>query len=259
MGRKDEALAKLLLWQMQGLDARVTEAMRDHPGMDVTEAVEFVEREHPDMARRAEPEESDGGNGGPPARSKGPELQALAQEFTLFRHLLTPAEAARVDARFKELAAHPSPRDLAELRRLVRTLGLEASFWRELASPSKPANALAILILDRGGGAIARSGETSYLEREEVSRVVRTELAKERSGLATMHLPVGRLLVVHGGPVNFALLFRQVPGKEVVDVLTKTLKAVQENPEAASRTFGNRARAGYYADALLRLVQRTGA
>ncbi len=259
MGKKDEALAKLLLWQIQGLDERVAEAMRDHPGMGVTEAVEFVEKEHPEMARRAEPEEPDEGESAGPPGKKGPELQALAQEFALFRHLLTPAEAGRVEAKFKQLAARPNPGEIAALRRTVRTLGLEASFWRELAAPAKPANALAILVLDRAGVALARSGETAYLEREDVARVMRTELARERAGLATMHLPVGRLLVVHGDPVSFALLFRQVPGKEVVDVLTKTLTAIQENPEAAARTLGDKARAGYYAEALLRLVQRTGA
>ena len=254
MGKKDDALAKLLLWQIQGLDTRVAEAMQAHPGMDVAEAVELVEREHPELAQRAsEPEDPDDAG---PSRPKGPELAALAQEFALFRHLLKPAEAARIEARFKELAAHPDPGALVELRRQVRTLGLEASFWRELAAPAKPANALGILILDRGGGAMARSGETAYLERDDIARVVRTELARERAGLATMHLPVGRLLVVHGGAVNFALLFRQVPGKEVVEVLQKTLQAIQENPEAAARTFGDKARAGYYADALLRLVQR---
>ena len=255
MGKKDEALAKLLLWQLQGFDDRVAEAMRDHPNMDVEEAVETVEREHPDLARRAsEPDTSDE----PPIRRRppGPELAALHQEFALFRHLLTPAEAARIEVQFKALSAHPDPGGIAELRRTVRTLGLEASFWRELAGPTKPANALGIQILDSEGGILARSGETAYLEREEVAAAVRTRLARPRSGIAPMHLPVGRLLVVHGGGVNFCLLFRQVPSKEVVEVLQKTLRAIRENPEAAARTLGDRSRSVYYADALLRLVQR---
>ena len=258
MGKKDEALAKLLQWQIEGVDAPVEATMREHPDMDVAEAVDLVEREHPELARRAteadDPEDPSG-----PRRPKGPELASLAQEFALFRHLLKPLEAARIDAKFKELSAHPNPEALAELRRRVRTLGLEASFWRELASPAKAPNALGLLILDADGGAIARSGETSYLEKDDVARAVRSELAKERTGLSAMHLPVGRLLVVHGGPMNFALLFRQVPGREVVDMLQKTVDAIRENPEAAARTFGDKARGGYFADALLRLVQRTGA
>lgn len=255
MGKKDEALAKLLVWQLQGLDDRVAEAMREHPDMDVKEAVETVEREHPDLARWAsEPDDPDG----PPERPrpKGPELAALHQEFALFRHLLTPAEAARIEVKLKALSAHPDPEGIAELRRSVRTLGLEASFWREIAGPTKPSNALGIQILDADGGVIARSGETAYVEREDVAAAVRTRLARPRSGIAPMHLPVGRLLVVHGGAVNFCLLFRQVPSKEVVDVLQKTLRAIRENPEAAARTLGDRSRSVYYADALLRLVQR---
>jgi len=255
MGRKDEALAKLLLWQLQGLDERVAEAMREHPDMDVAEAVETVEREHPELNRlAAEPEESDGPTHG--RRPKGPELAALAQEFVLFRHLMTPAEAARIEVRFRELAAHPDPEGIAELRRNVRTLGLEATFWRELAGPTKPANALGIQILDGEGSILARSGETAYLEREDVAATVRAKLGRHRAGIATLHLPVGRVVVVHGGPVNFSLLFRQVPSKEVVDVLEKTLRAIRDNPGAAARTLGDRSRSVYYADALLRLVQR---
>jgi len=254
MGRKDEALAKLLVWQLQGLDERVAEAMREHPEMDVAEAVETVEREHPDLARASEPDESDGPTR--PPRPKGPELAALHQEFALFRHLMTPGEAARIEMKFKELSARPDPKGIAELRRSLRTLGLEASFWRELAGPTKPANALGIQILDGDGSVIARSGETAYLEREDVASAVKTKLGGQRTGIATMHLPVGRLLVVNGGPVNFSLLFRQVPSKEVTDVLEKTLQAIRENPGAAARTLGDRSRAVYYADALLRLVQR---
>ena len=256
MGKKDEALAKLLLWQLQGLDDRVAEAMREHPDLGVAEAVETVEREHPELARlaAAESDESDGPTHGP--RPKGPELAALHQEFVLFRHLMTPGEAVRIEARFKELSAHPDPQGIAELRRNVRTLGLEASFWRELAGPTKPSNALGIQILDGEGHVVARSGETAYLERDDVAATVRTKLARQRTGIATMHLPVGRLLVVHGGAVNFSLLFRQIPSKEVTDVLQKTLRAIRENPEAATRTLGDRSRAVYYADALLRLVQR---
>src|SRR5438876_381183 len=51
--------------------------------------------------------------------------------------------------------------------------------------------------------------------------------------------------------------FRRAPGKDVVSVLTKTVEAIEEYPAAATKTFGNEKLAGKYAEALLKLLQKT--
>jgi hypothetical protein len=40
-------------------------------------------------------------------------------------------------------------------------------------------------------------------------------------------------------------------------VLTKTVEAIEENKAAATRTFGNEKLAAKYAEALLKLLQKT--
>ena len=72
-----------------------------------------------------------------------------------------------------------------------------------------------------------------------------------------MHLPVGRLVVMTGEDSSIAALFRRAPGKDVVSVLTKTVEAIEENKAAATKTFGNEKLAGKYAEALLKLLQKT--
>src|SRR3989442_6124246 len=72
-----------------------------------------------------------------------------------------------------------------------------------------------------------------------------------------MHLPVGRLVVMTGEDASIAALFRRAPGKDVVSVLTKTVEAIEENKAAATKTFGNETLAGKYAEALLKLLQKT--
>src|SRR5438093_458440 len=49
----------------------------------------------------------------------------------------------------------------------------------------------------------------------------------------------------------------EATGKDVVSVLTKTVEAIEENEAAATRTFGNEKLAGKYAEALLKLLQKT--
>src|SRR5947199_196771 len=45
--------------------------------------------------------------------------------------------------------------------------------------------------------------------------------------------------------------------KDVVQVLVKTVEAIEENKAAATKTFGNEKLAGKYAEALLKLLQKT--
>jgi len=42
-----------------------------------------------------------------------------------------------------------------------------------------------------------------------------------------------------------------------VQVLVKTVEAIEENKAAATKTFGNEKLAGKYAEALLKLLQKT--
>jgi hypothetical protein len=60
-----------------------------------------------------------------------------------------------------------------------------------------------------------------------------------------------------GEDASIAALFRRAPGKDVVQVLVKTIEAIEENRAAATKTFGNDKLAGKYAEALLRLLQKT--
>src|SRR5438094_981326 len=89
--------------------------------------------------------------------------------------------------------------------------------------------------------------------------VPRGRASSERKAKSTfvMHLPVGRLVVMTGADASIAALFRRAPGKDVVSVLTKTVEAIEENQAAATRTFGNEKLAGKYAEALLKLLQKT--
>src|SRR5438093_1334320 len=100
-------------------------------------------------------------------------------------------------------------------------------------------------------------GETAYLEQPEVAEMIRRESERRAKGTYVLHLPVGRLVVMTGEGASIAALFRRAPGKDVVQVLVKTVEAIEENKAAATKTFGNEKLAGKYAEALLKLLQKT--
>ena len=140
--KKDAAL-RVLEWELGGHGTEVLQAMLAHPDMNLGDAVDMIEKDNPAWSgsdgspdKKREPEEAP--DAPAPRRSRaGPELIALQQEFATFRHLLKPGEAKEVEATFKELAAHPDTDGIAYLRRRLRTLALQAAFWRELAGPAK--------------------------------------------------------------------------------------------------------------------------
>src|SRR3989442_89009 len=93
--------------------------------------------------------------------------------------------------------------------------------------------------------------------QQEVAEMIRRESGRRAKGTYVMHLPVGRLVVMTGEDASIAALFRRAPGKDVVQVLVKTVEAIEENRAAATKTFGNDKLAGKYAEALLKLLQKT--
>ncbi len=261
--RKDAAL-RILEWELEGHGNEVLQAMLEHPDMSLSDAVEMIEKENPSWQQEERAgsgerkREADEPPEPEPRRGRAtPEIVALQQEFETFRHLLRPAEAKEVEAALKAIQARPDPEGIAALRRRLRTLALQAAFWRELASPAKMPNALGVMLLRvEGGGLVAQSGSTDYFADDRVSQAVRDEVARRGRGVYVMHLPVGRLVITRGRAVALATLFRHAPGKEVVSVLERTVGAIEENPKAADRTFGSPVLAGRYAEALLKLVQR---
>jgi hypothetical protein len=146
---------------------------------------------------------------------------------------------------------------MASLRRRLRALSLQAAFWSELASGTKESNVLALVIGRRGKEVLAKAGETAYVDQPDVAEMIRRESGKRGKGTFVLHLPVGRLVVMTGEDASIAALFRRAPGKDVVSVLTKTVEAIEENKAAATKTFGNEVLADKYAEALLRLLQKT--
>jgi hypothetical protein len=262
--KKDAAL-RVLRWELDGHGSEVLRAMLAHPDVNLGDAVHMIEKDNPGWSgsdtppgKKREPEEAPEVPELPaPRRSRaGPELVALQQEFATFRHLLKPGEAKEVEAAFKELAAHPEGEGIGFLRRRLRTLALQAAFWRELAGPSKTSNALAVLLIGPNGVPLAQGGAVEPLLEAKVAGAMRGEKGRREAGVFVMHLPVGRVVIARGKGVVLATLFRHPPGKEVVGVLEKTVTAIEENMKAADRTFSNPALAGRYADALLKLIQR---
>jgi hypothetical protein len=231
------------------------EAMLRHPDKNLAEAVDLIEQEVPNLS----PHEP-GPRMSPPAPPRPrptSELDALDQEFQTFRHLLAPREAKEFEFQLRELAKTRDREGIAALRRRLRALSLQATFWSDLAAKEKESNAIALLILRRGHGVLAKAGETAYLDQPDVSEAVRRETGRPAGGTYVMHLPVGRLVVMTGESVAIVALFRRAPGKDVVSVLTKTVEAIEENKAAAVRTFGNEPLAARYADALLKLLTKT--
>ena len=90
-----------------------------------------------------------------------------------------------------------------------------------------------------------------------MTALIQKESERKAKSTFVMHLPVGRLVVMTGADASIAALFRRAPGKDVVSVLTKTVEAIEEYPAAATKTFGNEKLAGKYAEALLKLLQKT--
>lgn len=260
--RKDAAL-RVLQWELGGHGNEVLEAMLEHPNMNLSDAVNMIERENPtwtdppaEAPRKPGPEADDPPE---PVRRRaraGPELASLHQEFMTFRHLLTPREAKAVEEAFKELDARPDPSGIAFLRQRIRTLALQAAFWRELAGPAKTSNALGVVLLQPNGASIAHGGAAEALMDITVARGLAREVERRGAGVYVMHLPVGRVVITRGKTIALATLFRRPPGKEVVDVLLRTVAAIDENVKAAEKTFSDPVLAARYADAFLKLVQR---
>ncbi len=254
MARQDEAALKLLRWELEGHGDQVMEALLRHPDTTLAEAVTLIEQEVPSLS--PQPPASRAPSAGPVRPRPTSELDALDQEFQTFRHLLAPLEAREFEMQLRELAKTRDREGIAALRRRIRALSLQATFWSDLAAKEKESNAIALLIVRRGHGVLAKAGETAYLDDAAVAEAIRRETAQAR-GTYVMHLPVGRLVVMNGETTAIVALFRRAPGKDVVSVLTKTVEAIEENKAAASRTFGNAPLAARYADALLKLLTKT--
>ena len=254
MAKQDEAALKLLRWELEGHGDQVTEAMLRHPDMPLAEAVALIEQEVPNLSPH---EPAPHGSAPGPVRPRPTsELDALDQEFQTFRHLLAPREAKEFEFQLRELAKTRDRDGITALRRRLRSLSLQATFWSDLAAREKESNAIALLIIRRGHGVLAKAGETAYLDDPEVAEAIRRETAQS-PGTYVMHLPVGRLVVMNGETTAIVSLFRRAPGKDVVSVLSKTVEAIEENKAAAVRTFGNEPLAARYADALLKLLTKT--
>ncbi|HKW43334.1 MAG TPA: hypothetical protein VJP06_04020 [Thermoplasmata archaeon] len=254
MAKRDDAALKLLRWELEGHGSLVMEAMLRHPDKNLADAVDLIEQEVPALSPKGAPEMPM--PEGPRPRAST-ELDALSQEFQTFRHLLHPREAKEVEAALRELARTRDREAMASLRRRLRALSLQAAFWSELASRDKESNALALVILRKGHEVLAKSGQTAYLDQPEIAEMVRRESGRRSKGTFVMHLPVGRLVVMTGEDTTIGALFRRAPGKDVVAVLVKTVEAIEENAAAATKTFGNDALAAKYAEALLKLLQKT--
>ena len=255
MVKRDEAALKVLRWELEGRGDQVMEAMLRHPDVSLAEAVELIEKEVPSLSPR---EDAPHPPASEPVRPRSTtELDALDQEFQTFRHLLAPVEAKEFELQLRELAKTRDREAMVALRRRLRALSLQATFWSDLAAKERESNAIALLILRRGHGTLAKAGETSYLDQPEVADSIRRETGRQAKGTYVMHLPVGRLVVMNGETTAIVALFRRAPGKDVVSVLTKTVEAIEENRAAAARTFGNEPLAARYADALLKLLTKT--
>ena len=255
MAKRDEAALKLLRWELEGHGKIVMEAMLRHPDKSLADAVDLIEQEIPALSARDPPPEMPTPTAPRPRAST--ELDALSQEFQTFRHLLHPKEAKEVEATLKELARSQNREGMASLRRRLRALSLQAAFWSELASRDRESNALALVILRKGREVLAKAGETAYIDQPEVAEMVRRESGRRAKGTFVLHLPVGRLVVMTGEDASIAALFRRAPGKDVVSVLVKTVEAIEENKAAATKTFANDKLASKYAEALLKLLQKT--
>jgi len=255
MAKQDDAALKLLRWELEGHGDAVLAAMLRHPDKSLADAVEMIEQEIKALSPK-DPMSELPMPSVPRGRASS-ELDALGQEFQTFRHLLQPREAKEIEATLKDLARTRDREAMVALRRRLRALSLEAAFWSELASGHKESNAIALVISRKGKEVLAKAGETAYLDDPSVTALIQKESERKAKSTFVMHLPVGRLVVMTGADASIAALFRRAPGKDVVSVLTKTVEAIEEYPAAATKTFGNEKLAGKYAEALLKLLQKT--
>src|SRR2546426_6261491 len=203
VSEKKDAALRVLEWELTGHGNDVLHAMIAHPDMNLSEAVDMIEKENPAWSdgaadKRREPDEGPDPPAPPRKGRAGPELTALQQEFATFRHLLKPVEAKELEASFKELATHPDLEGIAALRRRLRTLALQAAFWRDLAGPGKTANALGIVLLRPDGSVLAQGGAAESLLEEKVARAMRGEIERRGSGVCVMPPPRGRRGVARG-------------------------------------------------------------
>src|SRR2546426_6937764 len=214
--KKEDAALRVLQWELGGHGSDVLRAMVEHPDMNLSEAVDMIEKDNPTWSGAGPPpsaeqkrEAEEAPEAPAPRRGRaGPELAALQQEFATFRHLLKPLEAKEVEAAFKELAAHPDTEAIGSLRRRLRTLALQAAFWRELAGPAKTSNALGVVVLRADGALLAQGGAAESLLEEKVTRAMRGDAGPRGTGVYVMHLPVGRVVIARGKGVALATLFR---------------------------------------------------
>ena len=255
MAKRHEAALKLLRWELEGHGDAVLAAMLRHPEMNLADTVDLIEQEISALSPK-DPMSELPVPSAPRGRTSS-ELDALGQEFQTFRHLLRPREAKEVEATLKELVRTRDREAMNALRRRLRALSLEAAFWSELASRDKESNAIALVILRKGKEVLAKAGETAYVDDPAIAEMIQRESGRRSKATFVMHLPVGRLVVMTGEDSSIAALFRRAPGKDVVSVLTKTVEAIEENKAAATKTFGNEKLAGKYAEALLKLLQKT--
>ena len=255
MAKRDEAALKLLRWELEGRGGVVMEAMLRHPNVPLADAVDLIEQENPDLAAGRDSPEAPMPES--PRTHSASELDALGQEFQTFRHLLHPSEAKQMEAELKELSRTQDREAMTALRRRLRSLSLQAAFWSELAATGRESNAMALMIVRKAGKVLAKSGETAYLDQPEVSALIQREASRRGKGTYVLHLPVGRLVLMNGEGTSIAALFRRAPGKDVVSVLTKTVEAIEDNKAAATKTFGDEKLGARYAEALLKLLQKT--
>src|SRR2546422_1516105 len=261
MAKRDEAALKLLRWELEGHGKVVMEAMLRHPDKSLAEAVDLIEQEVPSLSA-SDPSASDPPGEMPapvtPSRSRSPpELDALSQEFQTFRHLLHPKEAKEVEATLKELVRSQDREAMTALRRRLRALSLQAAFWSELAAGHKESNALALVILRKGREVLAKAGETAYLDQPEVAEMIRRESERRAKGTDVLHLPVGRLVVLTGEGASIAAPFPPGPREGDGEGLGETVEAVGGDKGAGAETVGHEKAAAKYAEALLKLLQKT--
>src|SRR6184192_1903884 len=154
---------------------------------------------------------------------------------------LSPREPQKDPPTELPMPSAPRGRSSSELD----ALGQEFQTFRHLLRPRK------------GKEVLAKAGETAYVDDPAVAEMIQRESERRSKATFVMHLSVGRLVVMTGEDASIAALFRRAPGKDVVSVLTKTVEAIEENKAAATKTFGNEKLAGKYAEALLKLLQKT--
>src|SRR5207245_9661820 len=112
----------------------------------------------------------------------------------------------------KELVRSQDREAMTALRRRLRALSLQAAFWSELAAGHKESNAIALVILRKGGEVLAKAGETAYLDQPEVAEMIRRESERRAQGTDVCPRPVGRLDVSNVGGASTDARLRRARG-----------------------------------------------